>query len=244
MFSFLKRRLLAWRVKRLISLATETLYAERFDMSPLVASISGGKDGIDLVRAYVAISIAARLTVPLSKSDVDDAIEQLHATERHLNAPDFDTILQLYKELAELRWAARQLEILEGKLAQKNDEFSSDGIMYAMRNAKRGPITAADEAWANEMAKKRSDLQQELEQVQLKQLQESGDAWADLYREALADHVEAIESKMRFVQTQMQRLLAEPDVTGEVDRLEERLKRALQQKPAERQKVSGRIASQ
>jgi TPR repeat protein len=141
MFSHLKRKLLARRMKQLISLATEAIYLEQFDMSPTVKRLSGETGGITLVRAYIAVSIAAGLTDPLSKADVDSALEKLRAAEQHFGKPDFDTILQMHKVLAERNWSRRRAAILSGRQAFKNDEFSYAGIIYSLEQATRRPCS-------------------------------------------------------------------------------------------------------
>src|SRR5487761_2301469 len=131
MFALVKKQLLARRMRRLISLALDAIYSEESDMTVVVASLSGGKNGIELVRAYISIRVATRLTEPLADSDIENAIEQLAAAESHLDTPDFDAILDLHKQLAELHWLRKHTAILKGKLALKLDEYSYEGTIYA-----------------------------------------------------------------------------------------------------------------
>ena len=124
-----------------IKLATEAIYSEQFDMSAIVKRLSDDTGGINLVRAYISVSIAAGLTEPLSDADVDHALEKLRASEQHLSKPDFETILKMHKELAERNWSRRCAAILYGKLAFKNDEYSYAGMIYSSENAKQGPCS-------------------------------------------------------------------------------------------------------
>jgi len=198
MFALVKKQLLVRRMRQLISLALEAIYSERSDMSILVGSLSGGKDGIDLVRAYISIRVATRLTEPLTDADVEDAIEQLHTAESHLGTLDFDSILDLHKELAELHWLRKQAAVLKGKLAHKNDEDSYEGTIYALQRDRKQPVAVEERAKAKELCGKMADLNRQIEEHELKALKESdGEAYQRMKEEleirALQDEVDAHE---------------------------------------------------
>lgn len=228
MSSLLKRQLLARRMKQLISLATEAIYSEQFDdMSTLVASLSGDKGGIDLVRAYISIRIATRLTEPPSDADVDDAIKRLHAAESHLNTPDFDDILDVHKELAELHWLRKHAAILRGKLAHKTDEDSYEGTIYAIQNARKGPITIEEREKVKETTKEISDLNRQIEEHELKALKESDSEAYQSYKEEL---------EIRSLQGEIvahEGLKAEAEAEEITARLEQKLKRLIHQESSE-----------
>lgn len=141
MFKSLRKYFLRQNIKRLIKLATEAIYSEQFDMEFLVKKLSSSDEGIDLLRACVAIQIATRLTVPICENDIDYALDKLHSSEQHLNEPDFKTILGLHKDLAEIYWLKKTESILEAKLAYKTDEYSYEGMIYRLENDTKGPAT-------------------------------------------------------------------------------------------------------
>lgn len=172
-FNLIKNPLLAQRIRQLISEAVETLYSEQFDtMDALVASSSDGKGGSHLLRAYIAISVASLLSEPLSDTNVEYAVKQLLALKSHVNRADFDEIVDVHKELAKLHWQRRQLAILGGKLADRRDEDSYEGMIYRGEHEMRGPATAEQRAKTRELADKLSDLNAQIEQKELELLKE------------------------------------------------------------------------
>jgi hypothetical protein len=173
MFAVVKKQLLARRMRQLISLALGAIYSEQSDLSAVVTSLSGGKDGIDLLRAYISIRIAMRLIEPLTDADVADATEQLLAAESHLNTPNFDAILDLHKELAELHWLRKHAAILKGKLAHKNDEYSYEGTIYALQRDRKEPVTVEEREKAKEICGKMADLSRQIEEHELKAWKQS-----------------------------------------------------------------------
>lgn len=131
MRTFYARRLL----RQLIELATQTIYSEEFDLHALVGRLSRGQKGVALLRAYVAVQSAARLTAPLTRADVDHALGAVHVGEAHAKWPVFTEIVDVHRELAEHYLSLRHIAILRGKLAHKNDEYSYEGI-FATNSAK------------------------------------------------------------------------------------------------------------
>lgn len=110
-------------------------------MEILVNILSPRDVGVDLLRAYVAIQTATKLTVPICEKDIDDALDKLHSSEQHINEPDFKTILGLHKDLAEIYWLKKTENILEAKLAYKTDEYSYEGMIYRLEHDKKGPTS-------------------------------------------------------------------------------------------------------
>jgi len=141
MFKSLRKYFFRQKIKRLIKLASVAIYSEQFDMEILVNNISSSDDGVDLLRAYVAIQTATRLNVPICEKDIDHALDELHSSEQHINEPDFETILGLHKDLAEIYWLKKTETILEAKLSYKTDEYSYEGMLYRLENDMKGPAT-------------------------------------------------------------------------------------------------------
>ena len=100
------------RLRLLITNALEALRSTRFDIDALVRELSQTREDIALIRSYISIKTAAQLSGPLKGSDVDAAFEELRATEKHLDQPGFEEILDIYRELAEFFWSKKCAEIL------------------------------------------------------------------------------------------------------------------------------------
>ena len=145
MLKQLKHYFLMWNTKRSIKasirLATEAIYSEQFDVGAIVKRLSNDTGGINLLQAYISVSLAAGLTEPLKEADIDHALMQLQNAEQHLDTPEFDGILTMTKKLAVGNWSQRRADILRGKQACTNDEYSYAGMIYRLENAKRGPCS-------------------------------------------------------------------------------------------------------
>lgn len=216
-----KTQLLARRMRQLISAALEAIYSEQFDMSALVNSLSGSKDSIHLLRAYIAIGVATRLSEPASDAQIEEAVEQFCAAQSHLNTSDFDAILDLHRQLAELHWLRKQEAILRGKLAHRHDEYSCDGAIYGLERDRKGPITVEERKRAKEITKRISDLNGRIQEHELAALKESdGEAYGRMKEElgerALQDEVDAHE-----------KLKSDAEVEEITARLEQRLRHLL-----------------
>jgi len=127
-------------MKQSIKLAIEAIYSERFDMELVLKQLANGDEPIELLRAYIAIQVATQLTEPLNETDVSHALEELRSSGDRLNKPDFESIVGLRKELAEICWQHRTVEILERKLAAKDNEYSYEAAIYQLEKGK-GPAT-------------------------------------------------------------------------------------------------------
>lgn len=164
--TYLAKRLL----RQLIEIATHALYSEQFDVDAIVTRMSRNRAGVPLLRAYVAVQIAARLAEPLNDADVDRALDAVQLSEVHFEEPVFRDILDVHRELAEHYWARRHLTILRGKLAHKNDEHSYDGTIYSLEHSKIGPIPMEERAKCEALCKQIADLNRQIEIAEL-------DAW-------------------------------------------------------------------
>ena len=117
-----------------------------------------------MLRAYVAIQTATRLTEPICNRDIDHALDEIYSSEQHLNEPDFETILGLHKDLAEIYWLKKTETILEAKLAYKNNKYSYEGIIYSLGNAKKGPTTSEEREEYRKLAKEIYEAEHKLEE--------------------------------------------------------------------------------
>jgi TPR repeat protein len=148
MFQRLRKSLLMWNEKRsvraAIKLAVTAVYSESSNMSSVVQAISRNESGIELARAYIAVQVAAGLTGPLADADIDHAIEELRISQEQLGQAAFERHLERHRELAEQRWSRKRITILDGKRAFREDEWSYAGVLYAMEDAKKGPLSTSE----------------------------------------------------------------------------------------------------
>jgi hypothetical protein len=100
----------------------------------------------------VAIQTATKLVGPLDSKHLNDALEQVRSSRARSKEDDFETILGLHKDLAEIYWLERVKAILEGKLANKTNEYSYEGIVYSVESANKGPISSQQRATFKEIA--------------------------------------------------------------------------------------------
>ncbi len=168
--AFFAKRLL----RQLIEMATETLYSEQFDLDSLIKRLSRNQKGIPLLRAYVAVQTAARLSEPLNDADVERAMETARRSEGHSESPVFQDILEVHRELAGLYWSERELAILQGKLAHKNDKYSFEGTIYNLQQSNKGPVSKEQRAKYELLCKKTADLNRQIEQAELKAWKRTG----------------------------------------------------------------------
>jgi hypothetical protein len=151
------------KAKRLIELAVEALYSERFDIDVLVKELSPGNGRADLIHAYVSIQVAARLTEPIGGKDIDYALKEIASSEQVINDPAFETVLDLVRNLAEVYWLNKTEAILEGKLASKTNEYSYEGMIYRFENAGKRPASNQDREKFRNLANELSEVEARLE---------------------------------------------------------------------------------
>jgi RNase H-fold protein (predicted Holliday junction resolvase) len=164
MFNNLRKYFLRLKITRFIKLAVEAIHSEQFDMELLVTKLESNNKSVDLLIAYVAIEIATRLTEPISKNDIDSALDKTQSSVQHLNEPEFEAMLGLHKDLAEIYWLKKTESILEAKLAHKTNEYSYEGIIYSLENAKKGPTTSQEREKYRKHAKKIYEAEHKLEE--------------------------------------------------------------------------------
>ena len=187
-------------IRQLIELATKTIYSEEFDFPALVGKLSRGQKGVGLLRAYVAIETSARLTAPLTRKDVDDAIAAVDASATQSRWPVFSEILDVHRELAEHYLSLRHLAILRGKLAHKTDEYSYDGAKYSLEHENRGPISPAQLSKLGAVCQEMSGLNRQIEKAELNALEKQDEQEFRRYEDELSardlrDESDAIESE-------------------------------------------------
>lgn len=178
------------KMKQAIKLATEAIYSERFDMELVINQLANIDEPIELLRAYIAIQVATQLSEPLEDADIIHALEELKSSGERLNKPDFESIVRLRKELAEMCWQHKTVEILERKLAAKENEYSYEAAIYQLEKGK-GPASI-------EMRAKYQMLAARIEETE-KKLRDHLDEKAsnEAFDEAFDKLVAKIESEKR-----------------------------------------------
>jgi hypothetical protein len=186
---------------QLITLATEAIYSERFEeFDATVAWLSNNKPGIALLRAYVAIQTASQLTEPLNDADLDRALDVLRSSEQRDDSPEFQAILDVHKELAELHWLRKFEAILKRKLANKNDEYSYEGTLYSLEREKKGPTTEEERTRYEPICKQMADLNRQIEEKELSLLKDQDEQEYRRYKEeleawALREEIDRLEGQ-------------------------------------------------
>jgi hypothetical protein len=151
------------KLGKLIRLATGILYSEQFDLRDCIGRLSTGDEGIHLLRTHVAIQTASTLTEPMTKADLLRAWNQLLSSEERVAEPDFKEIVGLHGDLAEIYWLQKRNSILERKLAGRINEYSYEGMIYRIENAKKGPASNEEREKIRKLAEKIDIAEKELE---------------------------------------------------------------------------------
>lgn len=171
-------------LRQIITMAMASLYSEEFDIDSVVSNLSRNQGDASLLRAYVAIQTATRLTEPLADTDVETAFEVLRASEQRAESADFPNILDTHKQLAEIYWLQKQKDIMRRKLAHKENEYSYEGTIYCLEFQK-GPCSKQEKAKYEDLCRQMADLDQQIEDHELKTMKDAGDP---NYQEVLDQH--------------------------------------------------------
>jgi hypothetical protein len=172
MLKGIKDHLAARLQRQLIEIAVRTLYSEEFEFDSILSRLSKNRDGIYLLRASVAIEVAARLTEPLSNADTKGAQKLVELVESTSNREQFDQLVSIRRELAELFWYDATLNILRRKLAHKRDEESIEGTMYSLAKERKGPVSPEQRASFENICRQLEEAKKNVEIAELKALQE------------------------------------------------------------------------
>jgi hypothetical protein len=187
-------------LNQLIKLATESLYSEQFDFDEIVNKMSRNKQGVHLLRAYVAVQTATRLLEPLCDADVDRAFSVLRDSEQHADSPQFADIVDVHAGLAKLYWRHKQRDILKGKLAHQLNENSFAGTIYRLECDKKGPTTSQERATFEPLCAQMAEIDRKIEDSELAAMKDANDpsyseAKAEIELRGLRDEVTANEDE-------------------------------------------------
>jgi hypothetical protein len=185
-------------LRECIEIATQTLYSEQFDIDSIVTRLSRGQTGIPLLRAYVTIQTAARLTEPLTDTDIDHVFHALHRCEVHSESVLFLDLLEVHMALADFFWSTRHLAILRGKVAYQNDEYSYEGMLYNLQHSNKGPASSEQRAQFEPHCKEIAVLNQQIEQAELKAWKEQDIEEYQRYKDEL--EARALQSEINAIE--------------------------------------------
>lgn len=189
------RNLLARKLQQqLIEIAVTELYSERFELDPLIKRLSSKGGGAPTLRAYISIQVAAKLTEPLTDEDVARAQETIRIWASHSGYSTFPEIISTHRSLAELFWMQRQLAILRGKLAHKENDCSLAGTIYSMQRDKKGPVPKADIVKFEAVCQRMEELNRQIEVAELEAWKEQDTEEYERYKEEL--EVRDLESEI------------------------------------------------
>ena len=172
MLKVIKDHLAARLQRQLIEIAVRTLYSEQFDFDEILSRLSKNREGIHLLRASVAIEVAATLTEPLCDDDTKRAQKLIELVESTSNQEKFDELVSNRRALAELLWSAATINILRRKIAHKRDEESFEGTLYSIAHEQRGPVSSEQRISFEKICRKIEDAKKNLNIAELEVLQE------------------------------------------------------------------------
>lgn len=185
MLKGIKNQLAARLQRQLIEVAIRTLYSEEFDFESILNRLSRRRDGSHLLRACIAIEIAARLTEPLTERDVKGAQKLVELVEASSDRSIIEQLIDIRRELAELFWSKATLEILRRKLAHKRDEESFEGTMYSLAREHRGPVAPEQRASFEKICAQLAEAKKNVEVAELEALMEQNPEEYSRYKDEL-----------------------------------------------------------
>ncbi len=149
-------------MKRLTKNATRLIYSEKFDFNDLVKHLTKNTHSNNLLRAYIAIRIAAEKKLNKT-AQISDILKEMHASEVLLTAPELhQTILDLRKAEAQKSIVQAEIEFSMDRLAP---EFSYRGIIYAAEKNKKGPLTQKERNRFRSLSEQLGEVEQQLKNV-------------------------------------------------------------------------------
>jgi hypothetical protein len=163
MITNIRKIFLIWQMRRLIKNATRSVYSENFDFDDLLKHLTNDTNSNNLLRAYIAIRIAAEKklnkTAPMS-----DILKEIRASEVSLADSELhQTIIDLRKAEAQKSLVQAETEFYMDRLAP---EFSFRGIIYAAEKNKQGPLTQKEYNQFKSLSEQLTEVEQ---QIKIKQ---------------------------------------------------------------------------
>lgn len=162
MTNSIRKIFLVWKIRRLIKNATRLIYSENFDFNDLVKHLTDNTNSNNLLRAYIAIRIAAEKKLNKT-AQMSDILKEMRASEVLLTAPELhQTIFDLRKAEAQKSLVQAEMEFYMDRLAP---EFSFRGIIYAAEKNKQGPLTQKEYNQFKSLSEQQGEVEQQIKNI-------------------------------------------------------------------------------
>ena len=166
MITSIRKFFLVWRLRRLIKNATRLIYSEKFDINDLLKHLTNNTNRNNLLRAYIAIRIAAEKKLNKT-AQMPDILKEIHASEVLLTAPELhQTVFDLRKVEAQKSLVQAEMEFYMDRLAP---EFSFRGIIYTAEKNKKGPLTQKEYNQFKSLSEQLDEVEQQIKNIKQNQ---------------------------------------------------------------------------
>ena len=162
MMSDIREWLLAWQMRRWIKAATKAVYSGQFDADAIVRDIAGNSDNSKLLRAYIAIRVAAD-TKLVGARPIGRMLEEARYLETEY--PDLADDQTVLIRRAEAGLSLKRAE-MEFYMEQSAPEFSYTGAVYRAEKNKKGPLSPEERERLKTMTDELAELDNQIEALQ------------------------------------------------------------------------------
>lgn len=179
------------KMKKLIQMILEFIYSENFEMSSFISQKNIPNDRISLHYVYVAIEVAMNLTEPVSKRDINGALDRIKSIEEKTEIDEYNKEVQLHRYLSEQNWLKKVNYIKEGKKANKKNKYSYQGSIYMSEKIGKKPCSIKEkEKWnklTNDIEKAELNYNRVVAEVKEKEDQDSWSAAQAVFDKTVAE---------------------------------------------------------
>jgi hypothetical protein len=177
----------AERMQEQIKKAVEAAYSEEYEYASIAEHLAPSGGDLRLLRANIAIQVAAQLKEPLTQADVEFALRRFKGAERLHREVSFSEVLHAHQMLATWAWMRKHLRILHGKLASKQNENSAKGKIYELEHQRQGPLDLPTRQEVERLSKEIEVLDDQIKAAELDELKESNPDEHARYAREIAD---------------------------------------------------------
>lgn len=171
MMTDIRECLLAWQMRRWIKAAIRAVYSEQFDVDAMARDIAGNSNNSKLLRAYIAIRIAADTKLH-REYQTGKVLEEVRSAEMQWRDLDeSQTVLALRRAEAAQSLAAAAIEFAIARVAP---EFSYTGAVYLAEKNKKGPLSPKEREKVKTMTDELAELEHEMDACKKLQDKDAG----------------------------------------------------------------------
>jgi hypothetical protein len=171
MVTDIREWLLAWQMRRWIKAATMAVYSEQFDVDAIVRNIAGNGNNSKLLRAYIAVRVAADTKLHGARPIGRMLEEARYLETEYPNLGDDQTVLALRRAEAAQSLTKAGIEFSMERLAP---EFSCTGAVYLAEKNKKGPLSPKERERLKTMTDELAKLDRKIEACQKTQDKDAG----------------------------------------------------------------------